>query len=226
MSPFFRRKLDPLAESYLSGTPSKVGRKQTLESLRIIVLDAETTGFHLQRDSILSLAVIEATGGQILVGTTRSWIVYQPEAPINEAAQVHGILPSDTRSGLPQTDVLDELLPVLTGALVVGHHIQFDAAMLNAIVQRRFGINLCNPLVDTASMAMKAIDAFAKTGYANQRPPSLDEVCTHLGIQMMDRHTAAGDAFTTAELFLALCARLKARLKRPLLAGDLPYTKL
>ena len=226
MSWFSRPKLPPVAEAYRSSTPKKFSAKQRLDELEIVVLDAETTGFHVQRDTILSLAAVTIRSGQLLVNTARSWMVFQPNAMINEAAQVHGILPSDTRSGIPQTEVLDEFLPMLNGALVVGHHIQFDANMLNVALQRRFGIGLLNPLVDTAALSMKTIDAFAKTGYANQRPPTLDEVCTHAGIALTDRHTAVGDAFTTAELFLLLCARLRTRLKRPLVMGDLPLTKL
>jgi DNA polymerase-3 subunit epsilon len=118
---------------------------------------------------------------------------------------------------------MQELLPLLHGAVVVGHHINFDAAMIDRALRRRFDVGLRNPLVDTANLAQVAIDAFAKTGYANQRPPTLDEVCSHLEIMTMERHTAAGDAFTTAELFLLLCARMRQQLKRPLLVDDLPF---
>ncbi|MGH8021321.1 MAG: hypothetical protein ACREIA_24175 [Opitutaceae bacterium] len=80
---------------------------------------------------------------------------------------------------------------------------------------------LRNPLVDTARLAMAELEAFRKTAYPGQRPPSLDEVCSSLGLPMHDRHTASGDTFTTAQVFLLLAARARRRLGRPLRLKDL-----
>lgn len=226
MSWFFRRKLPPAVESYVAATPKKLPRKRPLSEIRFLVMDAETTGFDVRKDKLLSLAGVEIRAGQIDVSRVHSWMIFQPEVGVTDAATVHCILPSDTRSGLPEPLVIEQVLPDLQGSVIVGHHVNFDAALLDEALRRRFGIRLRNPVVDTAALAMIAIDAFAKTGYSNQRPPSLDEVCTHCGIEMMDRHTAAGDAFTTAELFLLLCGRLRHRYKRSLVAGDLPMHHL
>jgi DNA polymerase-3 subunit epsilon len=95
--------------------------------------------------------------------------------------------------------------------------------MLDDALRRTFGIRLRNPLVDTARLAMSTIDAFHQTGYSNQRPPTLDEVCAKAGVALIDRHTAVGDAFTTAQLFLFLCAKLKHMLGRELIVDDIPY---
>lgn len=222
----FRRKFPPAVQSYIDTTPKTLSRKRPLSELRFMVMDAETTGFNVRKDKLLSLAGVEIRGGQIDVSKVHSWMIFQTEVSVNDAATVHCILPSDTRSGLPEPLVIEQVLPDLQGSVIVGHHVHFDASLLDEALRRRFGIRLRNPIVDTAALAMVAIDAFAKTGYSNQRPPSLDEVCTHCGIEMMERHTAAGDAFTTAELFLLLCARLRQRYKRPLVAGDLPWHRL
>jgi DNA polymerase III subunit epsilon len=223
---FSRRKLPPEVEAYLEGTPRRLNHKLPVEQARFMVVDAETTGFNIRTDRLLSFAGVEIVDGQINLSKIYSWIVYQPEARVNDAAQVHCILPSDTRSGLPEPLMIEQLLPHLQGAIIVGHHVQFDAALLNEALRRRFQIELRNTVVDTAALAMIALDAFARTGYANQRPPGLDEVCSHCGIETVERHTAAGDAFTTAELFLLLCGKLRQRYKRPLVLGDLPLAKV
>ena len=103
--------------------------------------------------------------------------------------------------------VLEELLSVITGRIIIAHHIGFDADVIGAALKRHWGLTLRNRLVDTAMMSMRDVDAFHQTGYANQRPPSLDEVCQHAGLPVMRRHTASGDAFTTGQLFLWLCSR-------------------
>lgn len=73
----------------------------------------------------------------------------------------------------------------------------------------------------------RCFNATWKAGTTNEaarrhRPPTLDELCGHCGIRAVDRHTAPGDAYTTAELFLVLCVRLQRQFDRPLTAGDLP----
>ncbi|PTY08147.1 hypothetical protein DB347_00745 [Opitutaceae bacterium EW11] len=226
MSWFSHPKLPAPVQAYVDATPKRIGGKRPVEDLHFLVIDAETTGFNVQTDKILSIAAIHTEHGQILLGRSKSWLVFQDHVAVNEAVRVHGILPSDTKNGQPESQVMEELLPELHGTILVGHHVGFDAALLDVALYRRFGIHLRNPILDTASLAMQAIDAFARTGYANQRPPSLDEVCAHCGIAMMDRHTAAGDAYTTAELFLLLCARLRQRKKRAIVAGDLPLTSV
>ena len=221
---WFRRHRDPLAQAYRDATPRRPARRQAWMELTFLVLDAETTGFKVGQDRMLSLATMPIRHGDLHVGEAADWVVFQSSAPVNAASSVHGILPSETVAGTAERAVLAALLPRLHGAVVVGHHIGFDAAILDEALRRHFGTGLRNPLLDTAALAMATLDAFARTAYPGQRPPTLEELCSHCGITPLDRHTAAGDAFTTAELFLLLCARLRRRLDRPLQARDLPFT--
>ncbi len=218
----FRRPRDPLAQTYRDATPRRVPGRRPWGDLRFLVLDAETTGFKVGQDRLLSLATMPIHGGDLRIGAASAWVVRQTATTVNAATTVHGILPSDSAGGDAERDVLAALLPQLHGAIVVGHHIGFDCAMLDEALRRHFSTGLRNPRLDTAFMAMQTIDAFGKTAYPGQRPPTLEELCAHCDIPPLDRHTAAGDTFTTAELFLFLCARLRRRLGRPLLARDLP----
>jgi DNA polymerase-3 subunit epsilon len=220
-----RPPADPIAAAYLTATDRKLDRETPLDSIPFVVVDAETTGFDAARDRILSLATATVKAGTLQVATIRSWLVRYADTPLTPAVNVHGILPADSRSGEPIEAVLHELLPMLAGGILVGHHVDFDLAMLNAALDRAFGIRLRNPTLDTAELAMNVLDAFRRTGYARQRRPSLEEVCTHCGIAPLDRHTAPGDAFTTAELLMTLCAKQARQLGRPLTLRDLPLGK-
>ncbi len=223
---FSRQQREPFIEEYLGKTSPRLAGKIPVSDLRFLAIDAETTGFDLAKDRMLSLAFIEVVGGRLRVSSSHAWLIYQPEAPLSNAVSVHGILPAETATGRQEAEVLRELVPRLEGAVLVGHHVGFDAAMITAALKRHYRVSLRNPLLDTANLAMDALDAFAKTGYPGQSTPSLDEVCSHCGIVPVDRHTAEGDAFTTAMLFLSLCARLQRNLGRPLRAGDLPLSFL
>lgn len=226
MMPFFnRQELSPLCQDYLDATKPRLSAKTEFNRIRFIVLDCETSGFKVGTDRIFSLAAFEIAEGRIDISGSRKWIVYQPQARLNQATEVHGILPDEIRQGTPEQDILPELLPLLSGAVLVGHHVRFDAAMLNDLLMRHYRIRLCNRIIDTARIAMNELIAFHQTGYANQRPPALEEVCAQLNLPLMARHTAEGDAFMTAEIFLMLCSHIRKRLRRPLMAKDLPMRK-
>lgn len=223
--PWLRRTpSDPAAAAYLAGTRRRVPAKTPVEALRFIVLDAETSGFNVGSDRLLSLATVPVRASRIPLGEIRSWLFRQDTVPLNAATAIHGIMPAEAAGGESEETILRELLPELTGAVVVGHHVGFDLAMLAEATRRHFGLRLRNPSLDTATFAMHSVEAFARTAYPGQRPPTLDELCSHCEVPIMDRHTAPGDAYTTAELFLVLCARLRRLRGRPLTAADLPLS--
>ncbi|MBB5353234.1 DNA polymerase-3 subunit epsilon [Haloferula luteola] len=220
--PFFQHP-EPEVARYLAGTPRRLSRNTPFSELSFLVLDAETTGFNLSTDRLLSVAAMPVRHGRAEAGGLRSWLFHQPDVAITAATRIHTILPSDSVGGTPERQVLQELLPAATGALIVGHHIGFDIGMLNAAMRRHFHTPLRNRTLDTALLSMRVLDAFRRTGYSNQRPPGLDEVCAHLGLSIWERHTADGDTFATAQIFLLLCARLRRKLGRDLVLGDLPF---
>lgn len=222
---FRKPPADPVAAEYWQINQKSFSRRAKVSQSRIIVLDAETTGLNRSKDELLSLASVVVEREEIQIGSFREWTIYQSKASWNEAVHVHGILPSETAEGSPEEEVMREFLPVLGNHLLVGHHIRFDLCLLNRAAQHHFEVRLKNWSLDTAYLAMQELTAFRRTGYSNQRPPSLEEVCTELGVEVVDRHTAAGDTFMTAQVLLLLCADLRRRLKRPLRLSDLPIRR-
>jgi len=218
---WFRRPPSPLVAHYRRDTPRRIDRKRLWTDINFIALDAETTGLRPGQDRLLSIGLIPVREGNIDVAGRRTWLVQQADAPSNEAVKIHGIAPAESAAGMPESQVLAELLEVLTGNVIVGHHIGFDVIMINEALAHHHQTKLRNPVLDTAALAGRQIDAFHKTGYVNQRPPSLEEVCSYANLPIMGRHTASGDAFTTAQFFLWLCSRFQIRHHRKLLAGDL-----
>src|SRR5882724_10729224 len=168
---FSRQPLTPLAQAYRDATSPKVSRQTPIEGLSFAVLDTETTGLDVRRDRLLSLALVPSRQNQIHVAQIRSWLIYQPRTSLNEAVQVHGIFPDETATGQPESDVLAEFLPLISGQILVGHHLRFDAAMIDAAMKRHYQIGLRNALLDTADLAMGTFEAFSRTPYPGQRPP-------------------------------------------------------
>lgn len=216
-----RQPLSPVAETYRQATPGPIDRRAPLQDLEVVALDAETSGFDPVKDNLLSIGLVPIHTGRLEVGQRRSWLVQQADSPNNEAVKIHGISPGESAQATPEAEVLAELLPEIAGKVIVGHHIGFDADVIGRALQRHHGVKLRNRLLDTSRLAMRHIDAFHRTGYANQRPPSLDEVCLYADLPVMGRHTATGDAFTTGQLYLWLCSRMRIRWGREPLVGDL-----
>ncbi len=210
----------PAGRKYRIGSSQKIPRKTPFSQLRVIALDAETSGLDANRDHILSIGLVPIRGDRIEISQRRNWLVRQTDSPNNDAVRIHGIAPGESARGQVEAEVMHELSETLTGAIVVGHHIGFDAAVLGLAFRKHLNTKFINPLIDTGSMAMRHLDAFHKTGYANQRPPTLEELCAHAELPVTARHTASGDAFTTAQVFLWLCGHLRTRYQRELRAGD------
>lgn len=225
MNWFHKKKHPTFVCDYLAAAKLRKKRQRPLSAERIVVLDTETEGLSLDRDEILSLALFEIVDGRIDLSRRRDWLVYHPDTRPNRATAIHGILPSQTENGIPEQVMMEELLPILSDALIVCHHVGFDLSRISKVLQRHFNIRFKTRALDTAVLAMHELPAFHKTGYPNQRMPTLDDVCAQLDLPIIGRHTAEGDAFMTAEIFLFLCGRLQRRLGRPLQVGDLPTIK-
>ena len=224
MISFTKKEQPEFVRDYCEQTRRFLTLKQPLETIRLVALDTEASGFEVGKDRLLSIAVVEIEQNQIQLDQCVEWLVYQSGMVANRATEIHGILPSDTLKGEPESDVFEQLLPRLSGAIVIGHQIWFDALMLNDALRRNFGIGFRNPTIDVGLMAMNELQPFRKTGYINQRPPNIEDLCAHLGLPMTERHTAEGDAYMAAEIFLLLCGQVRQRRGR-LTKWDLPIKK-
>jgi DNA polymerase-3 subunit epsilon len=74
--------------------------------------------------------------------------------------------------------------------------------MINQALKRLDLGKLKNDSMDTDAMYQKF------KGLQEDQHSSLDELCKLLKVEKSDRHTASGDAFITALLFLKLKSRL------------------
>jgi DNA polymerase-3 subunit epsilon len=100
------------------------------------------------------------------------------------------------------------LLDALTGRVLVAHVASIEAGFLSAAF-RGFGLQLVNPVVDTAALAT---ELFRRRGQPTRVPDSigLSPLARALGLPVHRPHHADGDALTTAQVFLALATHLDA----------------
>lgn len=194
---------------------------QLLTETDIIVIDAETTGLNLKQDQLISLGALKVRGTSIFIQNQFEGYLPTPSGHQDKGAiSIHGILPNSKRYAYDQEeDLLQKLLQFLgSGSLIVGHHIGFDVSMINQALARQGAGPLQNKVIDTAKLAERLQPA----GYWT--PPekfSLDNLARRYRIPLSDRHTALGDAYITAVLWLKLTARLAKKVGRGLKVEDL-----
>ena len=173
-----------------------------LASVRFVVLDSETTGLNPRTDRIISIGAVAVCGGDILLDDAFDALVQVDEN--TPAVAVHGITRDEARAGLAESEALERFLDYLRDGVIVGHHIGHDITTLDTAYERGWGFQLMNRSLDTMDLTLH----LERDGAFQDRPPirhfTLDSLCEMWGVAPHDRHTASGDAFLTAQVFLRL----------------------
>lgn len=165
---------------------------------RFVVFDQETTGLDPEHDRIVSIGAVAVRGGEIVLEDVFEEVLRVSIA--TPAVLVHGILPEESRQGREMSEAVPDFLEYIGGDILVGHHVGFDRAILR-VAAGRVGRAVPNAVLDTMRIALALQDAGA---LALEEGFELDMLCQHFGIVPHDRHTAPGDAFLTAQVFVRL----------------------
>lgn len=165
---------------------------------RFVALDLETTGFAAYGgDAIVQVALLEYHG---LEPTGRELCsLVRPPIPIpRRATEIHGIDDEMVRDAPRIETLLDEIIPFLDEAVIVGHHVTFDVRFLNRVLLRALHCRLPHPLVDTMLLYL------SRTGRLGHH--ELGEVAEDCGVSTRGRHDARGDAAMAAGILARLAA--------------------
>lgn len=198
--PYFDAKKDlPLRDKYL-------------RELRFVVLDTETTGLDTKKDNLISIGAIVIENQSIIINQSIESILYHDENIVNEAILIHGLRPSDLATGKQVKAALEEFYNFLNNSIVVAHHTGFDIAMLSKAVRMFYpSFKMYNYDLDTAKLAMKIDKVNPQKQVIDRKKYTLDALCERYDVEVVERHTAWGDAYTTALLFLKLTNILEER---------------
>jgi DNA polymerase-3 subunit epsilon len=187
-----------------------------IDRVRFVVVDSETTGLDPRTDRLVTIGAVALQAGEIRLDDTFDALL---ALDYNTAAvTVHGITRDESRGGLTEPDALASFLDYLGDGVIVGHHILHDIQTLDAGYERHWGFTLGNHYVDTMDLTRHLERDGALSGYPPIRHFTLDSLCEMFGVVPHDRHTASGDAFITAQVFLRLL-RLAERHGRLTLAS-------
>ncbi len=201
---------DPAWAAYMAQFKQKFSKSKPIRDQRFIVLDTETTGLDFRKDQILSVGAIGVQDFEINIADRFECYLNQENYRPGDSIKIHGISSNRTRKGIPEREMLVQFLAYCRNSIIVGHHIGFDLAILNEAVSKHFGTSLKNKVIDTGLLAQR-LESIQPVYPIDRSRYSLDALCQQFHITVKKRHTASGDAFITAILFLKLLARLEKR---------------
>lgn len=183
-------------ETYLSNFEDKE------RSNRYVVFDCESTGLDYKKDRILSIGAVAIVDNVIEVKDYFEVFVIQ-ELFKPESVPIHGIMRNGNEDKIVEVEAIIRFLDYIKDATLVGHHVNFDIELINEALSKLDLGKIKNDYMDTDAIYQK----LKHLPYEEHR--SLDELCDIYKIRKSDRHTASGDAFITALLFLKLKKKLE-----------------
>jgi DNA polymerase-3 subunit epsilon/CBS domain-containing protein len=172
-----------------------------LISLDAVVLDTETTGLDPRKARLIEIGAVRIVSGRIESAQSFRRLVNPGEAIPGESTAVHGIDAAAVADASPFPQVWPDFLQFIGSSVVIGHTIGFDLAVLQRECERA-GLSWQKPrTLDTQHLAQVVEPRLG--GY------SLEQLSQWLGVEITSRHSALGDALTTARIFEALIPRLR-----------------
>ena len=183
--------------------PSHELAQRRLAELSYTVFDTETTGLQPSAgDEIIQIGATRIVAGKLRREEAYEQLV-DPERDIPaEGIAIHGIEAAMVR-GAPTIDtVLPAFAAYAQDTVLVAHNAAFDMRFLE-LKRERTGIAFDQPVLDTLLLS-----AVVHPAQASHR---LEAIAERLGVPVLGRHTALGDAMVTAEVFLKLIPLLAER---------------
>jgi DNA polymerase-3 subunit epsilon len=209
--------MPPPIETYRQAFAATWRDDTPVRDVRFAVLDSETTGFSPVLDRILTIGAVAVQDGEIRLDDSFDALlrVTGDVGPVD----VHGVTPERTRRGYDEREAVERFLAWLRDGVIVGHHIGHDVSMLDAALERMGSdVRLLNRTLDTADLTWYLAQDGAFAGVKLPAHITLDTLADLFGVIPHDRHTASGDAFITALVFLRLL-KLAARHGRTTLGS-------
>jgi DNA polymerase-3 subunit epsilon len=204
-----KKNLDSIGQDQLKALQG-LNPRAPARNQRYAVVDLETTGLDPHKDRVVSIGAFRVVEGVLQLGDSFHSLVNPGREISVDSIKVHGLTPSAIEQAGPLSEVMPDFLSWLGRDIFVAHYALFDLYFLNRIMRAMFGFRLQNPVVDTVLICRSAlIEPDPYGGRRGAKRCSLDTLAERYNIYVPERHTALGDAMTTALLLLCLLRELE-----------------
>jgi DNA polymerase III epsilon subunit family exonuclease len=182
--------------------------RRPLSEIDFVVLDVEAIGARGVPAKIIELGAYHVRSGKII---DEFQTLIDPGVRLPRFIAALTGISDEMLKGAPKfAEIVDAWLDFAGDAVLVAHNSSFDLALLNQEIARVFpGCRMRNAELCTVKLArrlMRTLDSH-----------NLDALAEHFGLEIAQRHRAAGDARATAQLLLRLLDQLDAHGVRTLI---------
>jgi DNA polymerase-3 subunit epsilon len=167
-----------------------------LTQLAYTVFDTETTGLEPSAgDEIIQIGAVRIVNRRLLRHEAYEQLIDPQRSLPPASVKIHGITAEMLAGQPPIARVLPVFRAFVADTVLVAHNAAFDMRFLE-LKEVATGIRFDRPVLDTFLLSAVV--------FPNQETHRLEAIAERLGVSVMGRHTAVGDAIVTAEVFLKM----------------------
>ena len=170
-----------------------------------VIFDTESSSLAIATAQLLSIGAVKVKNNRISMKETFDCFIDTGKSGVRGNVHIHEIMTSGKEARKEIKEALLEFLKFIGNSVLVAHHAKHDVGLINHYLAEKFpGVRLVNKVIDTAELAIQSDQKNNPTGKIVSDNYSLDALLKRYHIEAVERHTALGDAFSTALLFLKL----------------------
>ena len=183
-----------------------------LSAIDAVVFDTETTGLDVKTARIIQIGGVRLHEGELEPdGELETFVA--PGIPVPpDSTKVHGISDADLDGAPAYVEACKRFDNFAGERILIGHSVGFDLAVMQAESERA-GLKWQRPRALCTRMLAQVVQP-------NLPTYDLEALASWLGVELSGRHSAIGDARSTARIFCALVPRLLERNVRTLAEAE------
>jgi DNA polymerase-3 subunit epsilon len=202
-------ELPPYWHQYHQLNRQTVSLRMPLESLTFSVIDVESTGLNLKKDKMVAFAGIRIRNMKICIQESLDIVIRHEDPVKDDAIHIHELTSEEKETGISENNAIEEILNFIGNSILVGYQVRLDRHLINRLIKDVLGKKLLNRIIDIPDLTRRIVSPVQAIYPLHEL--DLKGQCEAFGIDIMDQHTAAGDAFSEAQLFIKVLSRLKKR---------------
>lgn len=188
-------------------------RTSHIRNTPLIAADLELTGLDANSNQIIAIGWTLVDNGRVRFGSNRHLLVTAQQS-VGSSAAIHELVDSDIAGGMDLHAALAELFEAAHGRIWVFHHAGLDVAFLRKACREWAGVMPPFAVLDT--MQIELARRKRRDQHVQDGDLQLGRLRSKYHLPRYTAHDALIDAVATAELLLAMAARLDRKAPLPL----------